>query len=158
MAREPVVIDFTGLGEQGHVGLMGSSIHGSVIDDERVSHVATRLVKPVPSVPEYHHLANAQIISRMPPVSATNSDKSGSNSLFARPGSAGLCRSPWVKKHAMAMGQIQEQSSGLTSEVSPGHSVGHSPSRVAWDLHTSGPSSPSHHTVIFAFNIFQALL
>ena len=84
-----MVIDFTGLGEQGHVGLMGSSIHGSVIDDERVSHVATRLVKPVPSVPEYHHLANAQIISRMPPVSATNSDKSGSNSLFARPGSAG---------------------------------------------------------------------
>ena len=73
-------------------------------------------------------------------------------------GCEGLCRSPWVKKHAMAMGQIQEQSSGLTSEVSPGHSVGHSPSRVAWDLHTSGPSSPSHHTVIFAFNIFQALL
>lgn len=96
MAREPVAIDFIGLGERGHVGLMGSSTHGSAIDDERVSRVATRLVRPVPSVPEYHHLANTQVMSRIPPVSEgfrnwtdNRADNAGTNSPFARPGAAG---------------------------------------------------------------------
>lgn len=52
----------------------------------------------------------------------------------------------------MAMWQIQEQSCGLTAEASEGHSVGHSASRAAWDLHSSAaaPASPSHHTVILS--------
>lgn len=131
---------------------MGSgSARGSPIDDERVSSVATRLVRPVPSV------ANAQAASRMSPAregfrnwTDSRADNAATNSPFARPGAAaGICPPPWVNKHAMAMRQIQEQSSGLTAEASEGHSVGHSASRAAWDLHSSAaaPASPSHHTM-----------
>jgi hypothetical protein len=89
MAREPVVIDFIGLG---HGGLMGSgSARGSPIDDERVSSVATRLVRPVPSVAEYHHLASTQAVSRMSPAREgfrNWTDNAATNSPFARPGAA----------------------------------------------------------------------
>ncbi|KAG0572966.1 hypothetical protein KC19_VG137800 [Ceratodon purpureus] len=87
-------------------------------------------------------------------------DKSGTNSPFAHPGSAGLCRVPWVKKHAMAMRQILEQSSALTSEVPEGHLVGHSPSRGAWNLHISAPSSPPHLTMStsYRFEVFARQL
>lgn len=95
MAREPVAIDFIGLGERRHVtGLMGSAGHGGHIDDERVGRVATRLVRPVPSVPEC-------AMSRMSPVSEgfrnwsdTRVDNAGANTFFARPGAAGDISSP----------------------------------------------------------------
>ena len=76
------------------IDFIGMGLHGGLIDDERGSRgVATRLVRPVPSAPEFRHLATTQGMSQMSPEgfrnwTGTRADTTPANPIFAHQGDA----------------------------------------------------------------------
>nr|QTY21850.1 putative jasmonate ZIM domain protein 3 [Calohypnum plumiforme] len=134
MAREPVAVDYMGVGERGSTP--SGSTDGS---EERV-----RLVRPIPSVPE-----NRGGQSRRSPA------PEGGRKLMDRDGSPfsqGLRQQNWNRIPVAARVQSDEDISGRVivspkreRETSDGPLLGHHPSLSAWD--NSAPSSPSHHPV-----------
>lgn len=134
MAREPVAVDYMGVGERGNATPSGSTAtEGS---DERV-----RLVRPIPSVPE-----NRGLQSRRSPA------PEGGRSLVDRdvsPFAQGLRQQSWNRLPVAARLQSDEENSGRVvlspkreRESTDGPLLGHHPSLSAWE--NSAPSSPSH--------------